>query len=72
MALTLRGLFTWRFLQTDPNTANFLYDNNADKCVIHPYTSATRLVRTSFVNVHTAFTYVCFLFSQLNRFVPTS
>ena len=31
LALTLKELFTWQFMQTDPNFANFLYDENADK-----------------------------------------
>lgn len=32
LMLTLRELFTWQFSQTDSNFANFLYDDNTDKC----------------------------------------
>ncbi len=28
LALTLRELFQWRFMQTDPNWGNFLYDTD--------------------------------------------
>lgn len=28
LALTLRELFEWRFMQTDPNWGNFLYDTD--------------------------------------------
>ncbi|CAD7696232.1 unnamed protein product [Ostreobium quekettii] len=28
--ITLRELFTWRFMQTDPNWGNFLYDSETD------------------------------------------
>ena len=28
LGLTLRELFQWRFMQTDPNWGNFLYDAN--------------------------------------------
>eukprot|EP00198_Chlamydomonas_reinhardtii_P013183 XP_001702520.1 ubiquinone biosynthesis protein [Chlamydomonas reinhardtii] len=31
LRLTLRELFEWRFMQTDPNWGNFLYDPKADK-----------------------------------------
>ncbi|KAG2446128.1 hypothetical protein HXX76_000725 [Chlamydomonas incerta] len=31
LRLTLRELFEWRFMQTDPNWGNFLYDPEADK-----------------------------------------
>ncbi|KXZ56495.1 hypothetical protein GPECTOR_1g443 [Gonium pectorale] len=30
LALTLRELFQWRFMQTDPNWGNFLYDTETD------------------------------------------
>lgn len=31
LALTLQELFEWRFMQTDPNWGNFLYDAEADR-----------------------------------------
>ncbi len=31
MELTLKELFEWRFMQTDPNWGNFLYDASADQ-----------------------------------------
>ncbi|GFR41327.1 hypothetical protein Agub_g2011 [Astrephomene gubernaculifera] len=31
LELTLRELFEWRFMQTDPNWGNFLYDPKADR-----------------------------------------
>lgn len=31
LRLTLRELFDWRFMQTDPNWGNFLYDEHADQ-----------------------------------------
>lgn len=31
LQLTLRELFAWRFMQTDPNWGNFLYDEAAAK-----------------------------------------
>lgn len=30
LALTLKELFEWRFMQTDPNWGNFLYDADSD------------------------------------------
>ncbi len=33
LILTLRELFEWRFMQTDPNWGNFLYEEGAD--VLH-------------------------------------
>ena len=31
LRLTIRELFDWRFMQTDPNWGNFLYDEHADQ-----------------------------------------
>lgn len=31
LRLTIRELFTWRFMQTDPNWGNFLYDEHSDQ-----------------------------------------
>ena len=31
LRLTMRELFGWRFMQTDPNWGNFLYDQHADQ-----------------------------------------
>ena len=31
LQLTLRELFEWRFMQTDPNWGNFLYDERAGR-----------------------------------------
>lgn len=31
LRLTIRELFNWRFMQTDPNWGNFLYDEHADQ-----------------------------------------
>lgn len=31
LRLTMRELFDWRFMQTDPNWGNFLYDEHADQ-----------------------------------------
>lgn len=31
LRLTVRELFDWRFMQTDPNWGNFLYDEHADQ-----------------------------------------
>ncbi len=30
LRLTLKELFEWRFMQTDPNWGNFLYDEQSD------------------------------------------
>lgn len=31
LRLTIRELFDWRFMQTDPNWGNFLYDEHSDQ-----------------------------------------
>ena len=31
LLITLKELFTWQFMQTDPNWGNFLYDADTDK-----------------------------------------
>ena len=31
LRLTIRELFSWRFMQTDPNWGNFLYDEHSDQ-----------------------------------------
>ena len=31
LRLTIRELFDWRFMQTDPNWGNFLYDEHTDQ-----------------------------------------
>ena len=31
LRLTIRELFDWRFMQTDPNWGNFLYDQHTDQ-----------------------------------------
>ena len=31
LRLTIRELFSWRFMQTDPNWGNFLYDEQSDQ-----------------------------------------
>ena len=31
LRLTIRELFDWRFMQTDPNWGNFLFDEHADQ-----------------------------------------
>lgn len=35
LRLTLRELFDWHFMQTDPNWGNFLYDNEVGKGVVN-------------------------------------
>ena len=35
LILTIRELFEWRFIQSDPNFGNFLYDDSGEKRVVN-------------------------------------
>jgi predicted unusual protein kinase regulating ubiquinone biosynthesis (AarF/ABC1/UbiB family) len=40
LALTIRELFNWRFMQTDPNMGNFLYEPDTDQLVLLDFGAA--------------------------------
>lgn len=49
LKLTLKELFEWRFMQTDPNWGNFFYDAATDKIGLLDF-GATRSFRKAFVD----------------------
>ena len=49
MELTIRELFEWRFMQTDPNWANFMYNSSTDKIGLVDF-GAARSFPKSFVD----------------------
>lgn len=49
LLLTLRELFDWRFMQTDPNWSNFLYDGSTGKLALLDF-GASRSYQKAFVD----------------------
>lgn len=49
LLLTLRELFAWRFMQTDPNWSNFLYDKSTGKLALLDF-GASRKYDKAFVD----------------------
>ena len=65
LILTFRELFEWRFIQSDPNFANFLYDNSSR--IIHLIDfGASREYSKDFVGSHT---FSLFLFKFMSHWV---
>ena len=61
LLLTMRELFSWRFMQTDPNWANFLYDDNTGRLHLLDF-GASREYEKSFVD-----RYLTLVWSAANR-----
>ncbi|GMH38418.1 hypothetical protein BSKO_06302 [Bryopsis sp. KO-2023] len=40
LTMTMKELFSWRFMQTDPNWGNFLYDQESDKLALIDFGAA--------------------------------
>lgn len=64
LLLTIRELFTWRFMQTDPNWGNFLYDDRSGKLSLIDF-GASREYGKSFVD-----RYLRLVWSAANQDVP--
>lgn len=64
LLLTIRELFTWRFMQTDPNWSNFLYDESTGKLALLDF-GASRLYDKAFVDK-----YLQLVWSAANRDTP--
>lgn len=58
LLLTLKELFDWRFMQTDPNWGNFLYDEVADKLQLIDF-GAARAYPPGFVADYLAMVLAC-------------
>lgn len=58
LQLTLKELFEWRFMQTDPNWGNFLYDEAAGKLNLIDF-GAAREFPTKFVDDYLSMVKAC-------------
>jgi aarF domain-containing kinase len=58
MRLTVKELFTWRFMQTDPNWGNFLYDVGTGTTYLIDFGS-TREYSKSFVDAYLRIVWAC-------------
>ena len=58
LQLTLRELFQWRFMQTDPNWGNFLYDEASGKLNLIDF-GAAREFPVSFVDDYLSMVRAC-------------
>jgi len=58
LKLTLRELFQFRFMQTDPNFSNFLYDQNKDQMQLIDFGAASEYSR-DFVDNYIEMVYAC-------------
>ena len=58
LQLTLKELFEWRFMQTDPNWGNFLYDEAAGKLNLIDF-GAAREFPTRFVDNYLGMVKAC-------------
>lgn len=58
LQLTLRELFAWRFMQTDPNWGNFLYDEAAGKLNLIDF-GAAREFPVGFVDDYLSMVRAC-------------
>ena len=58
LQLTLRELFSWRFMQTDPNWGNFLYDEAAGKLNLIDF-GAAREFPVTFVDDYLSMVKAC-------------
>jgi aarF domain-containing kinase len=58
MRVTLRELFTWRFMQTDPNWSNFLYDPIDNKVHLIDF-GASRRYKKAFVDEYLRMVRAC-------------
>ncbi len=65
LRLTLLELFSWRFMQTDPNWGNFLFDHNTGKLALIDFGGARTFDR-DFVDG-----YLSIVWAAANRDVPT-
>ncbi len=58
LQLTLKELFEWRFMQTDPNWGNFLYDESAGKLNLIDF-GAAREFPSKFVDNYLSMVKAC-------------
>mgnify|MGYP001077253883 CR=1 FL=1 len=58
MRVTLRELFTWRFMQTDPNWSNFLYDPATKRVNLIDF-GASRRYKKAFVDEYLRMVRAC-------------
>ena len=58
LQLTLKELFEWRFMQTDPNWGNFLYDESAAKLNLIDF-GAAREFPSKFVDNYLSMVKAC-------------
>lgn len=58
LRLVLHELFVFRFMQTDPNWSNFLYNPNAHKIYLIDF-GASRLYKKQFVDEYLRMVYAC-------------
>jgi aarF domain-containing kinase len=61
LLVTIRELFTWRFMQTDPNWGNFLYDEKSGRLALVDF-GASREFRKEFVD-----NYIQLVWAAANR-----
>lgn len=58
LQLTLRELFDWRYMQTDPNWGNFLYDASSDTLHLIDF-GAAKAFSKAFVDSYLQMVHAC-------------